>query len=191
MLWRRSDFDPASVTHRDAKLLAAPEIMASGLEAFKAEIVQRVERANAPKKLGPLRDAATDINVFVNAAAEDRAIAERLQEEFTRLGCTAFLPVFDGDARELRDDLDDKIVWCDALTLVYGEAQPRWISSQAMAYSKLKRKRAEPARIVLICRAAPQPKPQHGVAMPELREIDYTVGAPDDPISRVVAELRG
>jgi len=59
-----------------------------------------------------------------------------------------------------------------------------------MAYSKLKRTRTEQRGCFLICRAPPQPKPKHGVAMPELREIDYVAGSPDDPIKQVVAELR-
>ena len=59
-----------------------------------------------------------------------------------------------------------------------------------MAYSKLKRKRDEPARVVLICRAPPLPKLQHGVAMPELREIDYVIGASEGMIKTLLSELR-
>jgi hypothetical protein len=191
LLWRQPELDPAAVTNEDRALLAMPETMAMGLESFKAEIVRQVELANAPKRPELERDPQTDLHVFINAVEQDQNIADSVQQDFIRNGCTALLPIYGGEAGELRADLEEKIVWCDAMALVYGEAHPRWISNQAMAYSKLKRKRAEPAKIFLICRTAPQPKMKHGVAMPELREIDYVAGAPDDPIRQVVAELRG
>jgi hypothetical protein len=190
LLWRRTDLDPGAVVNDDRILLTAPEAMAMTLESFKAEIVRRVEQANAPKRPVLPRSPQSDIHVFINAVEEDQQIADSVQKDFTRNGCTALLPIYGCDAGELRTDLEEKIVWCDAMALVYGEAHPRWISSQAMAYSKLKRKRTEPARIFLICRAPPQPKMGHGVAMPELREIDYVAGGPDDSIKQVVAELR-
>jgi hypothetical protein len=191
LLWRRPDLDPAALANKHQILLTAPETMTMGLESFKAEIVRRVELANAPKKHELPRGAETDLHVFINAVEQDQNIADSVQKDFIRNGCTALLPIYGCEASELRNDLEEKIIWCDALALVYGEAHPRWISAQAMAYSKLKRKRTEPARIFLICRAPPQPKMKHGVAMPELREIDYVAGGSDDPIQKIVAELKG
>jgi hypothetical protein len=190
LLWRQPELDPAAVTNNDRVLLTTPETMAMGLESFKAEIVKRIEQANAPKRRELERDPDTGIHVFINAVEQDQGIAESVQKDFLRNGCKAFLPIYDGEPAQLRADLEDKINWCDALVLVYGEAHPRWISSQAMAYSKLKRTRTEQRGCFPICRAPPQPKPKHGVAMPELCEIDYTAGSPDDPIKQVVAELR-
>lgn len=191
LLWRQPELDGAAVTNEDRALVTMPETMAMGLESFKAEIVRRIEQANAPKRPELRRDPQTDIHVFINAVEQDEGIADSVQQDFIRNGCTAMLPIYGAEAAELRADLEEKIIWCDAMALVYGEAHPRWISNQAMAYSKLKRKRTEPARIFLICRAPPQPKLKHGVAMPELREIDYVAGGPDDPIKQVIAELRG
>lgn len=193
LLWRRPDLDPASVMNEDAALLAMPETLAMGLESFKAEIVRRVQQASVPRKPEARHDPTSDIDIFINTELQDLEIARSVQQDFTRLGCAAFLPLFDGTAGVLRDDLEEKIVSCDALALVYGEVKPSWISAQAMVYRKLKPRRAggKPVRVLLICRAPPQPKQEHGVAMPELREIDYAIGVPDDPIKRVLAELRG
>lgn len=193
LLWRRPDLDPASVMNDDGALLAMPEVLAMGLESFKAEIVKRVKQANAQRKPEPRGDPTSDLDVFINTEPQDLEIAKNLQQDFKRLGCAAFLRSFEGDTGALRRNLEKMIVSCDALALVYGEVQPTWISAQAMAYRKLKRKRAggRPVRVLLICRAPPQPKRAHGVAMPELREIDYAIGMPDDPIKQVLAELRG
>lgn len=190
LLWRRPDLDPASLTHEDAALLAEPDTQATGLEAFKAEIVRRIEELNAPVRERPDKSPDRDIHVFVNANREDIKLAKAVQKEFERNNCTAMLPLYDSQPNVIMDDLEDKIVWCDALALIYGEADARWISRQAMLYSKLKRKRDEPARVVLICRGPPQPKPEHGVSMPELRELDYTEGSGDDPIRKLLSELR-
>jgi hypothetical protein len=190
LLWRRPDLDPASLTHEDATLLGEPDTQATGLEAFKAEIVRWIEELNAPVRQGLNKSPDRDIHVFVNANREDIKLAKAVQKEFERNNCTAMLPLYDSQPNVIMDDLEDKIIWCDALALIYGEADARWISRQAMLYSKLKRKRDEPARVVLICRGPPQPKPEHGVAMPELRELDYTEGSGDDPIRKLLSELR-
>jgi hypothetical protein len=190
LLWRRPDIEPTSLTHGDSALLSMPETQAMGLESFNAEIVRQIEQAIEKKKPEIPRSPAADLHVFINATSDDRAIAQKVQQIFARYGCTVMLPDSSGNARELREDLEEKIIWCDAMALVYGKAKPRWIDSQAMQYSKVKRRRTEPAKAFLICRAPPQPKRQHGVAMPELREIDYTIGGPDDPIKDIIAELR-
>jgi len=189
LLWRRHDLDLAALAPDDKALLSVPEVRAMGLEQFKAEVVRQIEEANAPEKPDRRPKPAGDINVFINADREDLDLAQALQQDFRRHGCAATLPLFEGDARELTDDLEENIVWCNALALVYGRVRPRWIRSQAMHYCKLKPKRSERAHL-LICRDGTQPKPDHGVALPELSEIDYVAGAQGDPIRDWLTELR-
>jgi hypothetical protein len=188
LLWRRPDLNPAAVTHDEAALLSAPETLAMGLEAFKADVVRRIEQANVHQKPEPNRESEGDIRVFINADREDLQLAKALQKNFERNGYTAFLPLYDGPSRDIMQDLEEKIVWCDALALLYGAADPRWVSRQAMLYSKLRRKQR--ARVVLLCRAPPMPKLDHGVSMPELREIDYDFAGVVDPIKDILSELR-
>jgi hypothetical protein len=189
LLWRRPDLDVPSLRPDDRALLSGGEVLAMGLESFKAEIVRRIKQVNAPKPPGRGPMLQGEVNVFINADREDIEFARVVQKDFERNGCTAMLPLYEGDASDLRDDLEEKIIWCNALALVYGRVKPRWISSQAMTYCKLKPKRSEPA-LVLICRDAVQPKPDHGIAMPELREIDYGMGPQHDPIKELLSELR-
>jgi hypothetical protein len=188
LIWRRPDHDLAALLPADKALLSVPEICAMGLEQFKAEIVREIENASAPERPERRAKPAGDINVFINADREDIDLAHALQTDFQRHGCTATLPLFDGDARELTDDLEENIVSCNALALVYGRVRPLWIRSQARHYCKLKPKRTEQAH-VLICRDG-TPKPDHGVALPEMIEIDYVAGAEHDPLKDIVTELR-
>jgi hypothetical protein len=190
LVWRRPDLDLASIVHRDRELLSVPEMLTMSFQSFKSEVIREIEQAGLKEKqLAPKESLGSDLLVFVNSVQEDQMVAHRVQRDFEHNGCTALLPLYGGDAAVWREDLEEKIIWCDALALVYGEAQPRWISSQVMAYSKLKRRRNEPVRVFLICHAPPRPKQKHGVAMPELREIDYDLEAPGDVIKNVVSEI--
>ena len=51
--WRRPDLDLATVTHRDKPLLEGPDVLAVGLEEFKAEIF-----AVAPSRRNPSRNSS-------------------------------------------------------------------------------------------------------------------------------------
>jgi hypothetical protein len=190
LLWRRPDLDLGQVTHVDKDLLSAPELVNMGLVAVQEEIRRLVEQQKAAIQ-GPITPSnQDDIQFFINADWEDLPIARAVQADLKRNGCSAFLPVFEGDAKELRTKLEERVVWCDALALIYGAAKPGWINDQAMVYSKLKHRREQPARALVICRAPPLPKEEHGVSMPGLREIDYGTETADDPISKLVSELR-
>lgn len=178
MSCRRPDIDVASLDHEDVDLVSAVDVMAMSLEAFKAQILEEVERADAPKPKPEERPGGEEhLLVFVNAAQDDMELAAAVGEQLRHYSCTAWLPQLQGPAGFIRRDLERKTVECDALALIYGKAEPDWIFEQLLLYDKHRKTRTQPARVILVCRAPPQPKRPHGVLMPELREIDLHPGA--------------
>jgi hypothetical protein len=187
MLWRRPDLDLGTVTGPHAVLLSAPAVQAMSLQAFKAEIVRKIQTPPpAPPKQTTARGAGT---VFINAVAGDIELASKLEDDFVKEGCTVLLPVLEGPAEEILKDLSENIVDCDALVLVYGSAETMWVRSQLKLYNKLKPKRADDC-VVLICNAPPAPKAPIGMRLPEAYEIDYVQAIHSEPVVRLLSKRR-
>jgi hypothetical protein len=152
--WRRPDLDLATVTHRDKPLLEGPDVLAVGLEEFKAEILRRCTEPpkSEPQHLG-------DCHFFISADRSDKDLADQLLKLFEgRKSWTAARPLFEGSAKEVVDDLEANLVNCEALLLLYGNAPPSWVRAQLLRYSKLERRRDEPLRLKTIVLGPPAPK---------------------------------
>jgi hypothetical protein len=175
------------VTGPHAVLLSAPAVQAMSLQAFKAEIVRKIQTPPPPPpKQTTARGAGT---VFINAVAGDIELASKLEDDFVKEGCTVLLPVLEGPAEEILKDLSENIVDCDALVLVYGSAETMWVRSQLKLYNKLKPKRADDC-VVLICNAPPAPKAPIGMRLPEAYEIDYVQAIHSEPVVRLLSKRR-
>jgi hypothetical protein len=152
--WRRPDLDVATVTHRDKPLLEGPEVLAVGLEEFKAEVLRlctETQKAEPP--------ATGDLHVFINADRSDKELADSLLELFAESkGCTAARPLFEGSAKEIVEDLEANLENCSALLLLYGNAPPAWVRAQLLRYGKIEKRRDEPLRLKSIVDGPPGPK---------------------------------
>ena len=74
--------------------------------------------------------------VFINTERRDRTLAETIRDQVdARLMVT--LPVSEGKASELRQDLDHKLQDCDALIIVYGEKTLAWVENQLLYCNKM------------------------------------------------------
>jgi hypothetical protein len=189
--WLRPDVDLDSVTDpAHAELLQGAHVIRVGLEAFKADIVKRLERKPPPPPVQPSSGGAGQF-VFINADGSDIQLAEELRKEFKNAGLTfrTAVPAFEGSAEDVRLDLEESIVECDALLMVYGQSPPVWVRGQLRLYSKLKHRRKEPLKALAICLAPPEPKPDIGMDMPEIRQIDYRQGIASEAVRQFVAGL--
>jgi TIR domain len=121
---------------------------AIGIEEFKLSVLQaaRLEAEPAPMPEQDLSQA-----VFINCAAEDRAIAEPLVEAvhksaalWAAKGVNCIFAVDAGQPSAIRSDLELKLQQCGAMILVYGGAPVDWVKEQVRQIRKtvMKRKRA-------------------------------------------------
>jgi hypothetical protein len=183
--WRRPDIDLDSVTNPEHReLLMAETVIATGLEAFKAEVLRRATPTQ------PKKTSTKSSLVFIDADRNDTEIAKALQLEFGRHNFPAIVPALEGPSEQVRADLEENIVDCDALVLVYGQTTDIWVRGQLKLYNKLKPKRTSPARIVALYRGPPPAKREVGFILPEMREIDCRTAVTLEPVRTLVEELR-
>ena len=184
--WLRPDVDPVTVTDPEhAKLLSGEHVMRIGLEAFKADVVKRLSKPPAaPPQSSP------EQFIFINADGSDIKIAEDLRQQFKGANLTAAVPILQGSSEDVRLDLEENIVECDALVMVYGETTPVWVRGQLRLYSKLKHRRREPLKTLAIYIGPPGSKPDIGMDLPEVRRIDYREGAAAESLRQLLAGIR-
>jgi hypothetical protein len=152
--WRRPDLDLAAVTHRDKPLLEGADVLAVGLEEFKAEIL----RLCTPETKREVEHIG-DCHFFINADRSDKELADQLLKLFDdKKDWTAARPLFEGTAKDVVDDLEANLLNCGVLLLLYGNAPPAWVRAQLLRYSKLEKLRQEPLRLKRILLGPPTPK---------------------------------
>jgi hypothetical protein len=187
--WLRPDIDPRNVSDpQHAALLSGENVMRIGLEAFKADVVRRLEKPPEPVSL--VSAAGPEQFVFINADGSDIQLAEALRKEFTSAQVSAAVPILQGSSEDVRLDLEENIVECDALVMVYGAATPVWVRGQLRLYSKLKHRRKEPLKALAIYLGPPEAKPDIGMDMPEVKKIDYREGAAAESVRQFLAGMR-
>ena len=118
-------------------------VYAESLESFKQRIVQQTLPPPPPS---PVKPQSAPV-VFINTERRDRSLAETIREHMdTRLLIT--LPVGEGTAAEVREDLEFKLTDCDALIVVYGQIGPTWVERQLMQYNRIAPREEMPVALV-------------------------------------------
>jgi hypothetical protein len=185
MLWRRPGAEAAAPSDV-AELLASPEVRAQGFEAFKGEVVEAWRRASAPPPPAPVQG----FMVFVNADAEDMALAAAIGEACGRRGIACLLPLPDGTPEERSADLEDNLLSCSAMVLVWGNATAGWLRGHYRQARKLLPKRENPPLFFALCDGPPPGKPPHNLIDPGLTMIDWRGGADHGALAALLDRLR-
>jgi len=181
--WLKPDIDPATVADREhAQLLSGENVLKMGLEGFKADVVKV---AKPPLAVSPGEQQF----IFINADGSDLKLAEDLRQEFKSANLTAAIPVLQGSSEDVRLDLEENIVECDALVMVYGETTPVWVRGQLRLYSKLKHRRGKPLKALALYLGPPESKPDIGMDLPEIRKIDYREGPAAESLCQFLSGL--
>lgn len=173
LLWCRPDLPREErEAHDDALLFQAPELIASGLEDFKSEVLRQATR---PAARPPGESPAGDGFIFVNNDKADQTLAQELAAEIARRKKRAFLRAFEGEPADLLNDLEESIVDCSALVVVYGQAQPMFVRAQLRLCDKLgPRRNGRPLKVLAVYANPPaeEKKKQLGVVSHDLVWID-------------------
>lgn len=184
--WRHPALDLATVAdERHRALLSGEAVMAEGFETFKNEV-----RAAAVRPPPPDGRQAADALVFLNSVPEDRAIAHALRTELRRHEVQVALPATGGTAEEIRVDLEENLIDCDALVLVYGQAAPVWVRGQLRLFNKLRSRREAPPRVLAVYTGPPMEKPDLDFHVPGLVEINSQGEVVPDHIRVILDRLR-
>ena len=171
--WRAHELDLAAIARTNpsqAALLQGECVVAVTLEELKSDIVARVL---APPKARAARQAGL---VFVNAESHDLPVAQRLAELLTQWGAGWVLPLQGGDPAAARADLEQNLLECDKLVIVYGATTPVWVREQLRYARRVLPRRDSDLQALAIYQGPPPPKPGVGFALPNQLTIDGTSG---------------
>lgn len=184
--WTPPDIDPTAVKDQQhAALLAGEHVMRTGLESFKADIVKRLQA----KSSLPAEADRPEHFVFINADGSDLALAKDLKRALADANFSAAVPFLQGSAEDIRLDLEENIVDCDALLMVYGQSPPVWVRGQLRLYAKLKHRRRAPLKALAIYLGPPEAKPDLGMDLPECQEIDCREGLVPETVRQFLAGI--
>ena len=83
------------------------------------------------------------------------------------------LPVWSGRPAEIRQDLEQNLLDCDALIVIYGSAPVTWVREQLRQYRRIASKRRErPLRAVAVYEGPPEPKAPLDLSLPNMKTIN-------------------
>ena len=184
--WRSPELDLGTVEWpRHRELLERETVQATSLKAFKRAIVVALQSPPAnpePRRVGerPL--------IFLNTEPRHRDIAVTIRSTFgDRAVWTE--PLFEGPAEIVRDDLEQNLIDCDAMVMVYAD-NPGWARAQLRNFHKLSCRRDRPVRAIPVIDAPPTEKPELGFFLPEMVMINGRGGIDSDALTRLSATLR-
>ena len=186
--WRNPELDVASVedeAHR--ALLERETVMAVSVDELQREVV----RLATPKE--PTVPAAApgmgDL-VFVNAEAGDMELAQQVSEALEAQGLSCALPLPGGSPAEVREDLENNLMFCDALVIVQGTTPSRWVRDQLLLLRKVAWKRDEPLRALAIFEGPPEEKEPLRFGQPGLITLNARAGMADSTLTPLLEALQ-
>ncbi|MEO0697969.1 MAG: toll/interleukin-1 receptor domain-containing protein [Pseudomonadota bacterium] len=183
--WRVTSLDPDNVQNPDYRdLLTSATVMASGLEAFKASLRDKLDAPVSTEKNEGDRALQT---VFINADESDLEYAKTVRDEFVRNGFLAATPA----ANPKPDLLKEHLVDCDALVLLYGNASHVWADRNLRLFNKLRARRDRPPKVVAVLLGPPPEKADDlTISMPGLKILGDRKGWNEAHLSDVIKEMR-
>lgn len=164
--WRHPALDFEEVGDASYReLLSGESVVATGLEAFKRLVLDRLQEPEAP----PSRPRPE--TVFINADRNDLSVAREIERECVKNALAAILPMAGPSSEANRRDLMDNLTDCEILLFIYGETEQSWIRSQLRLYSKIRSQRETDPKLLAICSGPPPEKPDIGISLPNAQVI--------------------
>lgn len=200
--WHEPRINAELIKHHDKQLLSGPDVRVMSLQEFMKEIQATVGQEEERRRKEEERRRKTEQAqlaigggqddesfFFINAYSDDLGLANMLAGAFKARRRTAFLPpTYKGSAKEVDEDIDESLINCSGLLLVFGEAPAHWVRAQLRRYFKVAPRREKAPRYKKILFAPGAQPDEIGVAT-NFDEIDCRDGATSDRIQQLVSEL--
>ncbi|MCP4700842.1 MAG: CHAT domain-containing protein [Gammaproteobacteria bacterium] len=191
--WRSPSLDLAAVSDdMQRALLETPGIVAAPLEEFKQHVTRRLQRKVDEQRQAEKRKlaqqleqieqpASGDTLVFINAAPQDNETAERIGVVLEEQGVGYCLPLGgDLSPAERRHDLEENLLDCDAVIVLYDLGSVVWVREQLRYCRRVSGKRDKPLKVIAVFHRAEQ-KASLGMSLPNLRMLEFN--APNDGVT--------
>lgn len=187
--WRCPELDMGSVKdNAHLSFLNLQTVMAVGMEEFKREVLQRA-RQKPPEP----RPRYEDTLVFVNAEATDSTLAKAVREVAQKEGVGSVLPLWNwnGNPEDVRKELEQNLLDCDAILILYGKSPVTWVHDQLRYWRKVCWKREQPIKAFEVWEGPPQLKDEVTMVLPSMQLINCRTGLSETEIRRFLRIAKG
>jgi hypothetical protein len=185
--WRSPELDCTTIQDTEHRaLLEGETVLATRLEELKLTIVQRACCPPAPSPAKPINAL-----VFVNAEAEDDALAQEVGAFLARNGVASVFPLRGGQPSEVRQDLENNLLSCDGIIVVYGSIPLLWVRQQLVYCLKQAFRRDQPLKVFAVYEGPPEPKTPLSVTIPHLHIVHSSHGLNENDLQTLLASLKG
>lgn len=179
--WRHPEIDPETVDnpiHR--ALLTGPEVMASGLEAFKTHVMKLIEKREEPQR--QVRPSL----IFIGADRSDMELAEELLAALSKRGLPVAVPIYEGTPEDIQKDLEENLIDSDSVLFVHGAAPATWVRGFLRRLGRSMALRSAPPDCTALVKAPPPKTDGLNHAFPNLEVIDVS---DQFDVDRIVAAM--
>jgi hypothetical protein len=184
--WRSRELDLTEIEWpRQRELLELETVRATSLETFKRAVASALVR---PPSQPPSRRTSSRPLVFLNMEPRHREVAAQIRARF-RNSAAWVEPLDRGIAEEVRVDLEQNLVECDAMVMLYGD-NAGWARAQLRAFLKLAPRRNRPLRAIAVIDLPAREKPELGFDLSEMITIDARGGIGSEVLTQLSAALR-
>jgi len=183
--WRSPNLDPASVTDETHRaILEGENVWAENLEEFKREILKRTQEK-------PKEQVKQHINafIFVDMEIVDRQMAEHVCETLDQYGVDYSLPIQSKDPENIRKNMEQNLLYCDAIIIIYGASNVCWVQSQLFQFRKILAMRKEPLQAFAVFEGPPAEKESLNMKLQNLQIIDCRKGSDEEQLDAFVNRL--
>jgi hypothetical protein len=183
--WRSPTLDVSAVDDKEHRvLLDAVTVHAEGLEDFKLEILRQLFEHSKPAQ-----SKKKSIYVFVDMESADRPFAEQICDILDRYGVEYVLPIQSEDPADNRRDLEQNLIECDALIVIYGTATNSWVRGQLREAHKAVAMRPQPLRALAVIEGPPEQKAPLDMKIQDMRVLDYRAGISESKVKQFLDSL--
>ncbi|NJL59109.1 MAG: toll/interleukin-1 receptor domain-containing protein [Desulfobacteraceae bacterium] len=125
-------------------------------KALEYQLLKRKQEAEKLRKSDKAFSSLTDFPpalLFVNSAPEDRPLSEQIRQFLDNYNIPYSLPLdisYNPSPADIRQDLDNNLLACDLLIVIYGTASPVWVRGELLRCRKIQPKRETPLKIMLV-----------------------------------------
>ena len=184
--WRSPELDLAGIKWpRHRGLLELETVHATSLETFKKLVGAAL--APLPPSARPCGTGDQPL-VFLNTEQRHRDIAAKVCAVIGDRAAWAE-PLRAGSADEVRVDLEQNLISCDAMVMVHAD-NVGWARAQLRAFKKLAPRREHPVRTILVIDVPADPKPELDFYLPQLVIVDGRGDIGREVSARLAAALQ-
>lgn len=166
--WCSQDLELDAVQDADQRdFLQLDTVLAIEIDEFESKIREKAFQNSIP----PSSDMVGSV-VFLDAESDDNALVEHISDVFYKHGVGSVFPPQSKKPAEYREAFKQRVLHCDGLMIIYGDATSEWVTRQVMNITGIRWQRKRPFAACAIYDGPPPQKESLPFKMPGILILD-------------------